>query len=329
MDLLDRLSLEHPLVQAGMGGGVAGGELAGAVSAAGGLGTVGIMGPTAFGAAIGDARRRAPGRPVAANLLGPFTKRAHVEACIAQRADLVVLHGGADPAVVRRLQSAGVLVLDTVGTPEAAREALRRGVDGLVVQGIEAGGHTVGVQPVKTAVAAVREVAGDVPLLAAGGVAQSEDVRHLLDAGADAAVAGTRFLLTDESKAHPEYKRRILGTTDTFLTLLFGLGWPMLHRVAPNAATKRWCHDHDCGPRWVQQLEALSSPVGRGLPIGLLHHLVALQHVSTPIFTPALPLAGMPASSVDRTALYAGASSARMSDVVPAAAAVQQLVPSG
>ena len=82
MDVRDRFGLEHPVVQAGMGGGVAGGPLAGAVSAAGALGTVGIMAPKAFAHALQGAVGLAPGRPVAANLLAPFTRRAHVDACI-------------------------------------------------------------------------------------------------------------------------------------------------------------------------------------------------------------------------------------------------------
>jgi nitronate monooxygenase len=327
MDLRDRLSLEHPLVQAGMGGGVAGGALAGAVSAAGGLGTVGIMAPPAFADAIRTARRRASGRPVAANLLGLFTKRAHVEACISAGADLVVLHGGAHPAVVRRLREAGILVFDTIGTPEAAARAVAAGIDGLVVQGHEAGGHTVGVQPAVDATAAVRAAVGDLPLLAAGGVADAADVRRLLDAGADAAVAGTRFLLTDEAAAHPAYKQRVLGVTDTFVTLLFGFGWPMLHRVAPNAATRRWCAADPLGPGWVRRMEARSGPVGSAVPIGLLHHMVPLQRTATPLFSPALALPGMPASSIERTALYAGETAARITTVIPAGEAVRGLVP--
>ncbi len=327
MDLRERLGLEHPVVQAGMGGGVAGGALAGAVSAAGALGTVGIMGPTAFAAAIRDAKRRAPGRPVAANLLGPFTKRGHVDACLIERPALVVLHGGADPEVVGSLRRGGLLVFDTVGTPAAARAALAAGVDGLVVQGDEAGGHTVGEQPAVEAVGAVRAAVGDeVPILGAGGVAQAADVRRLLEAGADAAVAGTRFLLTDESRAHPEYQQRVRGATDTFETLLFGFGWPMRHRVVPNAATRRWCAGDERGPGWVQRLEARSGPVGGLLPVGLLDRMVPLQRLATPIFTPALPLVGMPTSSVDRTALYAGQTAGRITDVIPAAEAVARLV---
>lgn len=71
MDFLGRFGLDCPVVQAGMGGGVDGAELAGAVSAAGALGTVGMLAPSAFAAALAQARRRAAGRQVAANLLVP------------------------------------------------------------------------------------------------------------------------------------------------------------------------------------------------------------------------------------------------------------------
>lgn len=326
MSLRERLGIEHPIVQAGMGGGVAGGELAGAVSAAGALGTVGIMAPRAFAAALADARRRAPGRPVAANLLVPFTRRAHVEACIAQGVAAVVLLGGAAPAAVQRLRTGGVPVLQTVGTAAEARRALAGGTDGLVVQGSEAGGHLVGVEPVESALAAVRAVAGDTPLWAAGGVAAAADVRRLLAGGAEAVVAGTRFLATHESRAHPEYQRRVLGAPRTLTTLLFGFGWPMRHRVAPNAATERWCRESELGPAWIRRLGRMSAPLGRALPLSSLGAMVAAQRPGLPLFTPALPLRGMPASSVDRAALYAGETARRIDDVISAAEAVERLV---
>ena len=73
MDFLDRVGLQHPVVQAGMGGGVAGAELAGAVSAAGALGTIGMLPAAPLGAQLMRAREQADGGPVAANLLVPFT----------------------------------------------------------------------------------------------------------------------------------------------------------------------------------------------------------------------------------------------------------------
>ena len=197
VEFLERIGLEHPVVQAGMGGGVSGGRLAGAVSAAGALGTVGIMAPMAFASALLEARRRAPGKPVAANLLVPFTRRAHVDACIEAGAALVVFHGGPPGRWLPLLQTAGIPVFATVGTALQARAALSAGADGLVVQGLEAGGHLIGVDPLTVALPSVLEVGYDVPVLAAGGVAESADVQRLLDDGAAAAVAGTRFLLTE------------------------------------------------------------------------------------------------------------------------------------
>lgn len=328
MDVRDRLGLEHPVVQAGMGGGVAGGPLAGAVSAAGALGTVGITAPRPFGEALREAQRRAPGRPVAANLLAPFTRRAHVDACTGLGVAAVVFHGGLPRRWVSLLRAAGVPVFATVGTAQEARAALLTGVDGLVVQGLEAGGHLVGVEPVTAALDRVLEVAGDaVPVLAAGGVADAADVRRLLAAGASAAVAGTRFLLTDESAAHPAYKERVLTAQRTMVTELFGFGWPLRHRVVPNAATRRWCESDDLGPRWLRQVGRASAIAGRALPLSALDPLVARQRVSVPLFSPALPLAGMPAESVERTALYAGETMHRIDDIVPAAEAVARLVP--
>lgn len=327
MDLLDRIGLEHPVVQAGMGGGLAGAQLAGAVSAAGGLGTVGMMAPRRFASELVAARRVARGRPVAANLLVPFIRAAHVEACIAGQAALVVLHGGLGRRWLARLRVARIPVLVTVGTPAQAAQALRAGADGLVVQGSEAGGHLLGVEPIDAALIRVLDVAGAVPVLAAGSVAEPADVRRLLDLGANAAVAGTRFLLTDESRAHREYQRRVLVADRTVDTLLFGIGWPMRHRVVPNAATQRWCAADDRGPMWLRLTGRMTAPFGRFVPLQALGTFAARQRVTVPLFSPAPPLLGMPDSVVDRSALYAGETMHRIADVVPAAEAVRQLLP--
>lgn len=327
MGFLDVIGLELPLVQAGMGGGVAGGELAGAVSAAGALGTVGIMAPRAFSAALTQARRRAPGRPVAANLLVPFTRRSHVDACVESRVALVVFHGGLPGRSALPLHEAGIPVFATVPGPDEARRALADGADGLVVQGLEAGGHLVGDRPLATALVEVLEVVDNVPIFAAGGVADSADVQRLLAQGATAAVAGTRFLLTEESAAHVDYKQRVIDADRTLVTLLFGVGWPLRHRVVPNAATDRWCADTDLGTALVRGLGRLSAPMGRRLPLGALGPISAMQRAGVPLFSPALPLAGMPRESVDRLALYAGETLHRIDDIVPAAEAVAQLTP--
>ena len=201
------------------------------------------------------------------------------------------------------------------------------GASGLVVQGLEAGGHLLGVEPIERALPAVLGVAGDAPVLAAGGVADARDVRRLLDLGASAAIAGTRFVLTDESAAHPEYKRRLTDAQRTLVTLLFGIGWPLRHRVIPNAATERWCGSAEIGPASARVAGRLTAPLGRILPLSAIGGLVALQRPGVPFFSPALPLAGMPQSTIARTALYAGETVARLDDIVPAVEAVERLAP--
>jgi len=326
-DLIAELGFERPVVQAGMAGGVAGGELAGAVSAAGGLGTVGMMGPGAFAAALAQARRRAGGGPVAANLLVPFIRQSHVRACAEAEVALVVLHGGLSRRWVRALRSRGLRVFVTVGTPSQAVRARADGADGLVVQGSEAGGHLVGVESVQVALPRVLEVADGIPVLAAGGVADAGDVKRLLDLGAGAAIAGTRFLLTEESLAHPDYKRRVIEARQTLATELFGFGWPLRHRVVANAATERWCARQPRGPRAARWAARLSAPLGQAVPIEQLGRLAAMQRVGVPVFSPALPLRGMPGEAVDRCALYAGESAVRMHDLVPASLALERLTP--
>jgi NAD(P)H-dependent flavin oxidoreductase YrpB (nitropropane dioxygenase family) len=320
VELLDRL--DAPVVQAGLGGGLAGAPLAAAVSNAGGLGTVGLTGAKRFAAALREARERAPDRPVSANLLLPFTRRAHVEACVAARIDAVSLFFGFDREAVESLHAAGIVVLHQVGTVDQARRALADGADALVAQGTEAGGHLLAEEPLAAFLPKVVDVAGGRPVLAAGGIATAADARAALDAGAAAVWAGTRFLLTDECAAHPAYKQRVLDAPGTIETRLFGLGWPDRHRVVPNAATERW---H--GSRAVASLNAASGRLARLVPDAAQERLPALQRAAVPLFSPAALLDGMPADRVDATPLYAGEGALRIAGVIPAADAVRSLAP--
>lgn len=328
MDLLDRLGLEHPIVQAGMGGGTSGAELAGAVSAAGGLGTVGIvLEPRRMREEVARARESAQGRPVAANLLVPFARIAHAQACIDAGADCVVLFCGFNRRLVRRLRDEGVLVLQQVGTVPQAKRALAEGADGLIAQGREAGGHLLGVKPALDFLADVLEIAHGHPVLLAGGIADAADVRRALQAGAKAAVAGTRFLLTEECAAHPAYKQRVLDAHETRETLLFSAGWHERHRVVPNAATERWCRDGSLGPRFVLALNRALAPLLRRLPPSASAATLTRQSLSLPLYGPASILRGMDERLLDVTPLYAGETATRIESIVPAAEAVRALAP--
>jgi nitronate monooxygenase len=230
--LLERLGVELPIVQAGMGGGLSRHELAAAVSEAGGLGTIAVSGAAAIRREL-TAARALTGRPLAVNVLLPFARRDWFEAVA--DADVVVTFWGRPRRRTPRVW------LHQCGSVVEAREAHRAGADGVILQGAEAGGHVRGTVPaLRLLEQACATLPPEYPLLLAGGVAERGDVRAALEAGATAAVAGTRFLLSEESHAHPGYKDRLAGASETLLTDLFGAGWPAPHRVVPNAATEQW-----------------------------------------------------------------------------------------
>lgn len=308
-----------------MGGGLSTAELAGAVSAAGGLGTLGLMPPKEFRAELKILRERCAGLPFAANLLLPFVRKAHVDACLEFRPAVVTLFYGFDAALVRRLRQAGIRVWHQVGDPAQATRALADGADGLIAQGEEAGGHLAGRLPLATVVAALKPLVGNRPLLAAGAIHDAASAGRARRLGVDGVVAGTRFLLTPESNAHADYKARLLQAEQTLRTELFGLAWPAPHRVVPNAATARWCTANLDGPRWTGVLNACMAPTRRILPMSSVIRIVALQRLAIPVFSPAAPTRDMPSNRLDVSPLYAGACVKDIDELLPAAHVVARL----
>jgi NAD(P)H-dependent flavin oxidoreductase YrpB (nitropropane dioxygenase family) len=298
-------------------GAVAGHELAAAVSEAGGLGTIaGARAPIADELA---AARRLTGRPVAVNLLLPFVRPGDLEA--AARADVIVTFWG-EPR-----RPAPTTWIHQCGSVAEAKAAAAAGADAVIAQGVEAGGHVRGTAPLAELLPAIR-AAVRVPVLAAGGIVDAAGGREALEAGAAAVVVGTRFLASDECRAHPAYKRRVAEATDTVVTELFGLGWPNApHRVIPNAATRRWLRGDERGPRWVRAAQRASAPFARRLPATLEPRAVAAQRPSQPLLSPRPPIAGDPERLVDSGPLYAGAGVAGLTDVRPAAELVRTLAP--
>jgi nitronate monooxygenase len=313
---LDLRGLQAPVVQAGMGG-VARHELAAAVSEAGGLGTIaGVRAPIAVELA---AARRLTGRPIAVNLLLPFLRPADAEA--AADADAIVTFWGTP----RRL--AATTWIHQCGSVEEAKAAAAAGADAVIAQGVEAGGHVRGTTPMLELLERVR-AAVRIPVLAAGGIVDAAGVKEALDGGAVAAVAGTRFLLSDESRAHPDYKQRCLAAGETILTELFGLGWPDApHRVIPNDATRRWLRGESRGPRWIRTANRLTAPLANRLPPAAQARAIRTQRPSQPFLGPQPPADDGPANLLDSGPLYAGMNVARITDVRPAAELVEMLTP--
>ena len=315
--LIDRLGVELPVVQAGMGGGLATSELAAAVSEAGGLGTIGILPPEDLRAELAAARLMTA-RPIAVNLLLPFARGAHFEA--ASEADVLVTFWG------RPRRRTAKTWIHQCGSVEEALAARAAGADAVIAQGLEAGGHVRGHLPALELLARVRAALPDsFPVLSAGGIAGGDDVRARLHAGADGVVSGTRFLLSDESGAHPEYKARLVDADETVLTELFGVGWPAPHRVVPNEATSRWLKGGPRGPALLRALHRSTAPLLSRVPMRLQSRLAATQVPSRPLFGPSAATAGRAPNLVEAGPLYAGESVARIRDVRPARELVREL----
>jgi NAD(P)H-dependent flavin oxidoreductase YrpB (nitropropane dioxygenase family) len=312
--------LATPVVQAGMGGGLSRHELAAAVSEAGGLGTIAVNGATAIARELAAARKLTAA-PIAVNILLPFARRDWFEA--AAGADVLVTFWG-----IPKRRVAGTW-FHQCGSVAEARAAYGAGADGAIVQGVEAGGHvrgtTTGLELLERARAALP---AEFPLLLAGGIAERADVATALEAGAGGVVCGTRFLLSEESRAHPGYRERLLEAEATILTELFGIGWPAApHRVVANAATERWLRDDRRGPALNRAINRLSAPAARFTPPALQARLLRAQRPDGRLLTPAGPTDDGPANLLDAGALYAGETVARIRDVRPAAQIVADLTP--
>jgi len=319
---LRALGVSHPVMQAGMPG-IAGPELAATVSLAGGIGTLGIMDVSEWGMALALTRRLCQGRAFNANLLLPFTRPRHIELVVAQQVSMVTLFWGRDAALILRLKRAGIFTFQQVGSVEEARFALDAGIDALIVQGREAGGHVRGTSMLKSILPAIVDQAGDVPVFAAGGMYTEQDALAARHMGASGVSTGTRFVATNESRAHDAYKRSLVEANETVVTTLFGLNWDAPHRMLVNEATRRWCDSRGRAPAWMRSLYKLTGLGRRFMPMKA--EMTHWQQPSLPLFTAAALESSMPARMQACTALYAGAEVARIRSVLPAAEVVREL----
>jgi NAD(P)H-dependent flavin oxidoreductase YrpB (nitropropane dioxygenase family) len=319
MSILERIGVEKPIFQAGMGGGVARHELAAAVSEAGGLGTIAVQGADAIEREL-TAARQLTDRPIAVNVIQHFARSSWYRA--ADKADVVVTFWGPP-----KRRTSGVW-FHQAGSVEEAQAAHAAGADGVIVQGVEAGGHVRGQVPALELLAQARAALGpDYPVFLAGGIADQGDVAVALAAGADAAVAGTRFLLSPESGAHPDYKERLLAADRTILTDLFGLAWPAPHRVVPNAATERQLSASGTVPALNRIVNHVTALGVKQTPAAVLDALVERQRPNSRLLTPMSPSDATPDRFVDAGPLYAGETVRRIDSLLPAADLVRALTP--
>ena len=217
--------------------------LAAAVAAAGGLGMFPGDSKERVIEGLAEARALTTG-VLGVNFLIPFVELAAVDAA-ARGADVVeFFYGDPDPALVARAAAGGAIVGWQVGSAAEAGTAVAAGCAYVVAQGIEAGGHVRGTQPLDRVLAeTLRSVA--VPVVVAGGIGTRARVLELIAAGASAVRVGTRFVAAAEADSHPDYVAALItaSAADTELTTAFGAYWPDApHRVLRSAIAAARAH---------------------------------------------------------------------------------------
>src|SRR6516164_416992 len=243
-NLCHMLGIEHPIIAAPMGPDLTGPDLVAAVSNAGGLGILQAQfcTPPVFRQEIRRVRALTT-KPFGVNLLLHFPVADQVAICLEERVPVLSLFWGDPTTYVERAHAAGVKVFHQVGSVADAHRAAAAGVDVIVAQGVEAGGHVAGDVSTLALVPRVVDAVAPRPVAAAGGIGDARGVVAVLALGAQAAVLGTRFLASAESRAHPHYKEKLLeaGEGDTVRTILFGYGWPNApHRTLRTAFVRQW-----------------------------------------------------------------------------------------
>jgi nitronate monooxygenase len=226
--------LRHPFVGAGMGF-IAHEQLAAAVTEAGGLGVLGASPdpPDSLAVMVQGLRALTTG-PFGVDLIcadtgfGPASTAEHVVMCVQLDVPLVVFHHDPPPSCwVSTLRAAGIPVWMQASSPEIVAAAIELGVNGIVAQGSEAGGHARGQIPLHTLLGTIRRNWPDMLLLAAGGITNGHAAAAALRAGADGIWVGTALVAAEEANAHPEYQRRLVDSAGrTLRTNAFGPEWP-------------------------------------------------------------------------------------------------------
>lgn len=242
--LCERLGIELPIIQAPMGGAV-GPTLAAAVSNAGGLGML-----VPWRAEIETVRqqiremRALTSRPFGVNLNLEFPQEERLAVCLEERVPVISFFWRDPSSLVPRAKAAGAIVMHTVGSAAAAKHAVGCGVEIVIAQGWEAGGHVRGTVATMPLVPAVVDAVSPVPVVAAGGIADGRGLAAALALGAAGAWIGTRFLASHEAAIHPRYRERLLQANENdtvFLENLFEVRWPNApHRTLRNKTVEVW-----------------------------------------------------------------------------------------
>ncbi|KAK9110999.1 hypothetical protein Scep_018518 [Stephania cephalantha] len=226
------LGFDYGIVQAPLGPDISGPELVAAVANAGAIGLLRAPDwecPDYLRELIRKTRSLTD-KPFGVGLILSFPHEENLKAILDDKVGLLQVYWGEFPKErVDEAHRAGVKVLHQVGSVEHAKKAVDAGVDGIIVQGYEAGGHVIGQDGLIALLPRVVDLVGDrdIVVIAAGSIVNGRGYAAALALGAHGVCLGTRFLATEESYAHPIYKRNLVELDKTAYTDIFGRArWP-------------------------------------------------------------------------------------------------------
>lgn len=312
------MGLEYGIVQAPLGPDIAGPELAAAVSNAGGLGLLRAPdweSPDYLRALIRKTRTLTE-KPFGVGVVLAFPHKENIKAILDERVSFLQLYWGEiSEELVLEAHQAGVKVIPQVGSFEEAKCAVEVGVDAIIVQGHEAGGHVIGKDALIALVPRVVDlVAGrEIPVIAAGGIVDERGYVAALALGAKGVCLGTRFVATVESHAHPTYKRKLVEMEKTEYTDVFGrVRWPGApHRVLKTPFFMDWrtlsSHEN----------EANQPIIGRSTVHGMEKEIRR--------FAGTVPNAST-TGDIESMVMYAGEGVGLIKEILPAAEVIRKLV---
>ena len=323
--LCKELGIEYPIFSAGIAL-AAGPELVAAVSNAGGFGVLGASGmpPEVLRERIARVRERTH-RPFGVNIIiDEFEEGDHaflldaVAEVSSLRVAAVVLFWGDPAPFVEPAHRNGVRIIIQVGSVDEAMAAAESGVDAVIAQGVEAGGHVRGRTSIWELLPATVDAVRPLPVVGSGGIGDGAGVARALIAGAQAVSLGTRFVASHEAWLHPAYKQRIVDSTarDTVYNELYDVWWPNApHRTLRNKAFDEW----DAAGR-----PPPGKRPGEGTSIGKRRlgsgELVDWPRYATGTVPPDFE------GDIDYAPLWAGESCSVVNDIKPAGEIVRDLV---
>ncbi|CAL1352630.1 unnamed protein product [Linum trigynum] len=313
------LGFDYGIVQAPLGPDISGPELVAAVANAGGLGLLRAPDWEApeYVRELIRRTRQLTSKGFGIGVVLPFPHEENLEAILEEKvAVLQIYWGDCSRELVDRAHAAGVKIVPQVGTVEGARKAVDAGVDAIIVQGREAGGHVIGQEGLISLVPRVVDLAKNkgIPVIAAGGIVDARGYVAALALGAQGICLGTRFVATKESNAHPMYKRKLVELDQTEYTDVFGRArWPN----APQRALVT--------PFFVEQRKSLLPHVTElDQPI-IGHTVIHGQEKEIRRFGGAVPN-GTATGDIESMAMYAGQGVGLIKEISTASEVVEELV---